>query len=163
MFCATQNRHPKTHYLKHPPIKPTPKQPPNQYPKPLKHPATTGEQSPPPIATTYGEQSPPSTTTTSETKTQKWKIFKPPLLSPSSYPCRHRPLLLLSLQPSSIWIERNREEARLWPGRGAHRGGSWRLVCVVFGWWENGGNKRKEKWVFVDTPFCNLHLTLYGR
>ena len=93
-------------------------------------------------------------------KTQKWKIFKPPLLSPSSYPCHHRPLLLLSLQPSSIWIERDREEAyreeaRLWPGQGAHRGGSWRLVCVVFGWWENGGNKRREKWVFGGMGFLD--------
>ena len=42
--------HPKSHCLKHPPIKPTPKQPPNQHPKPPKHPATTDEQSPPPTA-----------------------------------------------------------------------------------------------------------------
>ena len=31
---VTQNRHPKTRCPKHPPIKPTPKQPPNQHPKP---------------------------------------------------------------------------------------------------------------------------------
>ena len=37
--------HPKTHCPKHPPIKPTPKQPPNQHSKPPKHPTTTGEQS----------------------------------------------------------------------------------------------------------------------
>ena len=47
---VTQKRHPKTHCLKHPPIKPTPKQPPNQHPKPPKHLVTTGEQSPPPMA-----------------------------------------------------------------------------------------------------------------
>ena len=46
--------HPKTHCPKRPPIKPILKQPPNQHPKPPKHPATTGEQSPPP--TTHGPQ-----------------------------------------------------------------------------------------------------------
>ena len=99
---VTQKRHPKTHCLKHPPIKPTPKQPPNQHPKPPKHLVTTGEQSP------------PSMTTTSEMETQKWKIFKLPLLSQSSYRCCCRPLLLSSLQPSSFWTKRDKAEIWEW-------------------------------------------------